>query len=209
MATAAVLVSAALLMQAPAELPAPAYPRFEDSPRCSPRTEADWSTPCGLLRLMKVAPLAARPGDRIYRETWNASLIRRGVWFGQGSITLTIRADGRRFLQTPWRSGSIPLRNGELADFEARLAQSEFARLGQWNTTVYRDQPGVESVCIDGVVTALEAIVDGRYRLVYFDNCGVASQDVALALDDLFVLAAAKSGHRYPFNPEHPTYRGS
>ena len=120
---------------------------------------------------------------------------------GHGSIVLTIHADGTRTLKTPWHYGVFHLKSTDLPHFEADLAQSGFDTLPIYNRW--------EEVCIDGVTTTLEAIVDGKYRISYFDYCGgVHPEPVAQALDELFVFAAGKSGKRYPVNPDHPTFRG-
>lgn len=205
MALAAAIFVAALLAHDPATQPE--YPRFEDAPRCAPKVEPSWYEPCGFLSYMDLEPLASRGGARVYRIAWDMSVVRRGMWFKGGAVTLIVYPDGRRFLRTPWRTSAFPLRKGELSDFESRLARSEFAELGRANTTVYAD--GEEGLCLDGVVTTIEALVDGRYRLAYFDNCGVAAREVALAFDELLVLAAAKSGYQWPFNPKHPVYRAN
>ena len=142
--------------------------------------------------------LAAPPGGRAYRETWSGPF--RGEMHA-GAIVLTIDDNGRRTMKTPWRSGAFRLRPKDLPDFEDALAGSDFAALPMFNQYA--------GVCVDGVATTLEAVVDGKYRLVYFDYCGgVSSESVARALDRLFVFAARKSGRYYPVNPDHPTFRG-
>lgn len=207
MAVTATLVAAALLAQGSEPAAEPKYPIFDDSPRCAPKVEPSWYEPCGFLRYLDLDPLTSRSGARVYRVAWDMSVARRDMWFKGGAVTLIVYPNGRRFLRTPWRAHAIPLRKGELHDFEARLARSELAGLGRSNTTVYAD--GEEGLCLDGVVTTIEALVDGRYRLAYFDNCGVAAREVALAFDDLLVLAAAKSGHTWPFHLKHPIYRAN
>ena len=123
-----------------------------------------------------------------------------------GSIVLRISQDGTRLLETPWRHGAYHLRSDELAGFETMLAQSDFANRPVFNQL---DTSSGTVTCVDGVATALEAIVDGKYRLVYFDFCGgVSSNSIADALDELFVVAASKAGLQYPVNPQHPTFRG-
>ncbi len=174
----------------------PAIPQFPASERCSSDARSADTLACPFLGAIK--PLEAPPGGRIYRETWSSGL--KGP-MGRGVITLTVYADGRRTLSSPWRYPADVLRPGELPDFEAALARSDFGRLPVDNQA--------EGACIDGVATTLEAVVDGRYRLTYFDYCGgVSSEGVALALDQLFVFAAAKAGMRYPVHPNHPTFRG-
>lgn len=169
---------------------APQSPSSETCPTPSSETCASYRMGAQILR--------AAPGERVYRETWRGPF--RGA-MGHGSITLTIRRDGARTLRTPWRHGEYLLRPNELVDFEPALARSNFASLPVFNQ--------VQQVCVDGVATTLEAIVDGNYRIAYFDYCGgVSSEGVAQALDQLFVFSAHLSGLSYPVNPSHPTFRG-
>jgi hypothetical protein len=171
-------------------------PHFAATARCFDKNDPPPAEVCELLH--GTEELKAPPGGRVYRETWTGPVIGP---MQDGSIVLTITPDGTRTLKTPWLSGAYRLKSTELADFEATLARSDFGDRPVHNQAT--------PVCLDGVATALEAIVDGRYRLVYFSYCGgVSSEGIASALDQLFVLAASKAGLRYPFNPDHPTFRG-
>jgi hypothetical protein len=174
---------------------AESIPHFAASARCSdkPAPSAD---ACDFLD--GAAELQIPPGGRVYRETWAGPFMGPT---GHGNIELRIAPDGTRTLVTPWRQSPYLLKPYELRHFEEALAQSDFGQRPVHNQT--------SSVCLDGVGTALEAIVDGKYRLVYFGYCGgVSSESIAGALDQLFVFAAWRSGLRYPVNPEHPTFRG-
>lgn len=173
-------------------------PSFESSGRC-PLDGTEWIVEaCTFLRSVHAANLQAPPGGRAYRESWQGPFAGK---MHKGRIELTITADGKRFLKTPWHRGAYRLKAHELDDFESRIARSEFATLPVYNRE--------SEVCVDGVATTLEAVVGGKYRLAYFDYCGGVFYDrIADALDKLFVLAAGKSGLRYPVNPDHPTYRG-
>jgi len=168
-------------------------PEFSPSERC-PTPNAD---ACASYR-MDAHPLTAAPGARVYREIWRGPFVGP---MGHGSIVLTVHQDGTRTLRTPWRRGEYRLRPSDLPDFEATLARSDFATLPVYNQS--------EEICVDGVATTLEAIVDNNYRIAYFDFCGgVSSESVATALDQLFVFSAHLSGLRYPVNPDRPTFRG-
>jgi len=181
-----------------ASMRASAIPQFTASVRCPGDGSPAGAGACDFLRQLGIDELEVPPGGRIYRETWLGPFRGR---MHSGSIVLTIHADGRRTLKTPWRRSVYRLKPGELTGFERALAQSDFGTLPVFN--------GLDEICVDGVGTSLEAIVDGRYRLVYFDYCGgVQSESVAEALDQLFVFAAGKSGLQYPVNPKHPTFRG-
>ena len=168
-------------------------PQFPPSEICpDPGAEA-----CADHR-MGALPLEAAAGTRVYRETWSGPFT--GPMQG-GSIVLTIRPDGTRTLQTPWRPDDYELSGDDLPDFEAALARSDFGALPEYNQAV--------EVCTGGVATTLEAVVDGTYRITHFDYCGgVSSESVAQALDQLFVFSAGLSGLSYPVNPERPTFRG-
>jgi hypothetical protein len=191
-AVAASVLLATLVRPAAADEP---VPHFAASARCSdkPAPSAD---ACDFLG--DTEDLQAPSGGRVYRETWAGPF--RGPT-GHGSIALMIAPDGTRTLKTPWRQSPYLLKPYELRHFEEAVAGSDFARRPVYNRAA--------QVCVDGVGTALEAIVDGKYRLVYFDYCGgVSSDGIAGALDQLFAFAAWKAGLRYPVNPEHPTFRG-
>ncbi|HEY1632864.1 MAG TPA: hypothetical protein VGF56_16215 [Rhizomicrobium sp.] len=169
-------------------------PRFEDSGRCP--MDKSVSNVCDLID--GLPRLEAPDGGRVYRETWSGPLMGP---MGHGSIVLTVHANGTRTLQTPWHRGAFHLSPSDLPDFESDLARSGFDKLpvySRWG-----------EVCIDGVATALEAVVDGHYRIAYFDHCGgVHPEAIAQTLDELFVFAAGKSGLSDPVNPDHPTFRG-
>ena len=175
-----------------------AIPQFADGPHCPGDRSAEMKYDCDFLAETGAKDLRAPKGARVYRETW------MGPFMGpmhEGSIVLTIAADGSRTLRTPWRRRPYHLKPGELPDFEATLAKSTFAQ-----KTVYNR---IDGVCVDGVATAVEAVVDGKYHLVLFDFCGgVFDEDIAQALDQLFVFAAGLSGRHYPVNADHPTFRG-
>jgi hypothetical protein len=187
-AASAVLLGGATFVGPSVAAPTDDPPTVQGAEAC-PKADPDCSMFVG------VEPLAGPSGARVYRETWWSG--SRG-WSAKGSITLTIRADGTRTLQTPWRKWPIRLRPAELADFEPALARSDFGKLPRY---------GPLSVCTGGVATTLEALVEGRYRIVQFSFCGVSSPGVADALDQLFVFAAAQSHLKYSPDPAHPTYR--
>jgi hypothetical protein len=182
--------------------PAPAIPQFAPTPQCPTQANETQKYVCDFLADEHAGPLVAPPGARVYREVWRTGFLTR---WARGIIVLTIYADGRRTLHTPWHRGSYWLDPDDLSDFEATLAGSDFARLGFYNQ--YGDAGG-NSICIDGAQTSLEAIVGGKYRIAFFDYCGVGSAGVADALDQLFLYAGGRDGVRVPFRPDHPTYRG-
>lgn len=177
---------------------APAIPHFTASQRCPGDGSPEMKYDCDFLHEEGAADLEAPPGARVYRETWAGPFMAP---MNGGSITLTIAADGSRSLKTPWRRRPYRLKPGDIPDFESLLARSSFAQRSVYNR--------IDAMCVDGVVTSVEAIVDGQYRLVLFDSCaGVFDENIALALDQLFVFAAGLSGLKYPVYPDHPTFRG-
>lgn len=186
-------------------------PKFEASARCPDIPEAvGVNLPygreqiCGQLEKKPKDRIEAPPGVRVYRETWESIDLREG---GNGSILLTIYPDGRRTLESTWARGKYTLKSRELPDFEATLAKSRFAELPLFVEPQIDREGGNDIVCLDGVPTSLEAIVDGKYRLVFFTPCGgVFLKDVAAALDQLFLFAVKVSGGKHPFDPEHPTW---
>ncbi|MEI9996567.1 MAG: hypothetical protein WDM91_18360 [Rhizomicrobium sp.] len=195
----AVMAGAACLFSHTADAGDPAViPQFSASQACPGDGSPEMQYDCKFLDDVGAKALQAPAGSRVYRESWMGPFASP---MHDGSIVLIIAPDGTRTLQTPWRRRPYRLRPGELPDFEAALAKSAFSR-----RTVYNR---IEGFCVDGVATALEAVVDGRYRMVLYDYCGgVFDEDVAQALDQLFVFAAGLSGLHYPVNPDHPTYRG-
>jgi len=184
-----------------------AIPHFTASQRCPGEGSAEMKYDCDLLNDMGLKPLDAPPGGRAYRETWSGPFSQIT---GHGSITLTIAADGQRTLEAPWLTRPYHLPPNELPDFEATLAKSRFDKWTVYNRMGRDNGHGaVESVCIDGVVTSIEAIVDGQYRIVLFDFCGgVFDEQIAQALDQLFVFTANLKHLKYPVNADHPTFRG-
>jgi hypothetical protein len=173
-------------------------PRFSASQRCPGDGSPEMKYDCDFLKELGAKPLEAPLGGRAYRETWAGPFAGPT---GRGSITLRITADGMRTLEAPWLKRPYRLNPGELPDFEATLAKSRFDK---W--TVYNRREGI---WVDGVATSIEAVVDGKYRLVLFDySGGVFDEAIAQALDQLFVFTAGLKGLKYPVDSDHPTYRG-
>ena len=177
-------------------------PKFEASVRCPELVPngpvSDLQEVCEYVEETRRERLKAPPGARVYRERWSMGCIGAPC---SGTLVLTIYPDGRRTLKTPWRRGNYTLKPNELPDFEQRIAGSHFAEL-----PYFVELP---IVCIGGALTSLEAIVDGKYRLVFFGACtGVIDEEIALALDQLFLLGVGLSGLSHPYSPERPTFRG-
>jgi hypothetical protein len=181
---------------------APTIPHFTASQRCPGDGSPEMKYDCELLEGFGALDLNTSPGTRVYRETWSSGF--KGP-LGSASITLTIAVDGSKTLRTSWNHSVYNLKPSDLADFEATLSKSSFAQRTVYNRRILPEN----EVCVDGVETSIEAIVDGRYRLVVFDACGgVFDENIADALDQLTVFAENISGSRFPWYPDHPTFRG-
>jgi hypothetical protein len=177
-------------------------PKFDASARC-PELTPDVSPGereqiCGFVEETWRERLTAPPGARVYREQWFLGCRGKPC---SGALVLTVHPDGRRTLKTPWLRGTYTLKPNELADFEQRIARSHFAELP------YHVELPV--VCVGGAGTSFEAIVDNKYRMVNFSACtGVIDEEIALALDALYILGTRLSGLEHPYWPERPTFRG-